>query len=293
MGRLAGRRLRAAPPAAATGLRKAPPSQPEADRKAKLEAGRVDAVFQVGDRVLLRTNELLDSADIGKLRPHFTVLARPSPSTCTLALPRHMRCSPTVDRLKPFSERVGARRRHRGPSPTRDRRASTRWSCCSAAAGCAESRATWCACGATSTDDEWLREEELLCCREKAAEFNAAAPRRRAGRRDAPPLPPAAAPPPHHREGGGRLLPPLRWWSISRRGGHGPRLTGGRTVLYYWVLYYWRLLVRGTVVLPRGPVRLSVDSLRLLDAASHEPAGRWVLLCPTCVALTNLTIIMV
>ena len=63
-------------------------------------------------------------------------------------------------------------------------------------------------------------------------------------------------------------------------------------MLYYWVLYYWRLLVRGTVVLPRGPVRLSVDSLRLLDAASHEPAGRWVLLCPTCVALTNLTIIM-
>ena len=36
--------------------------------KAKLDAGRVDTVFHVGDRVLLRTRELLDAADIGKLR---------------------------------------------------------------------------------------------------------------------------------------------------------------------------------------------------------------------------------
>ena len=41
----------------------------QADRKAKLDAGRVDTVFQVGDRVLLRTKELLDAADIGKLCP--------------------------------------------------------------------------------------------------------------------------------------------------------------------------------------------------------------------------------
>jgi hypothetical protein len=39
------------------------------ERKAKLDAGRVDTVFNVGDRVLLRTKELLDAADIGKLRP--------------------------------------------------------------------------------------------------------------------------------------------------------------------------------------------------------------------------------
>ena len=29
---------------------------------------RVDTVFQVGDEVMLRTAELLDAADIGKLR---------------------------------------------------------------------------------------------------------------------------------------------------------------------------------------------------------------------------------
>ena len=37
-------------------------------RKAMLDAGRVDTVFMVGDRVLLLTKELLDAADIGKLR---------------------------------------------------------------------------------------------------------------------------------------------------------------------------------------------------------------------------------
>ena len=39
------------------------------ERKAKLDAGRVDTVFKVGDQVLLRTKELLDAADIVKLRP--------------------------------------------------------------------------------------------------------------------------------------------------------------------------------------------------------------------------------
>jgi hypothetical protein len=86
----------------------------QAARKAKLDPGRVDTVFKVGDRVLLRTKELLDDADIGKLRPRwdgpFTVTACPSPNAYTLALPRKMRCSPTVnvDRLKPFFERAGA-----------------------------------------------------------------------------------------------------------------------------------------------------------------------------------------
>ncbi len=62
-----------------------------AERKAKLDAGRVDTVFQVGDRVLLRTKELLDAADTSP----FTVTACPSPNACTLALPRKMRCSRT------------------------------------------------------------------------------------------------------------------------------------------------------------------------------------------------------
>ena len=39
------------------------------ERKAKLDAGSVDTVFKVGERVLLRAKELLDAADIGKLRP--------------------------------------------------------------------------------------------------------------------------------------------------------------------------------------------------------------------------------
>ena len=82
----------------------------QAERQAKLDAGRVHTVFQVGDRVLLRTKELLDAADIGKLRPRwdgpFVVTACPSPNAYTLALPRKMRCSPTinVDRLKPFTD---------------------------------------------------------------------------------------------------------------------------------------------------------------------------------------------
>ena len=88
----------------------------QAERKAKLDAGRVDTVFKVGDWVLLprRTKELLDAADIGKLRPRwdgpFTVTACPSPNAYILALPRKIRCSPTVnvDRLKPFHERAGA-----------------------------------------------------------------------------------------------------------------------------------------------------------------------------------------
>ena len=78
--------------------------------KAKLDAGRVDTVFKVGDRMLLRTQELLDAANIGKLRPRwdnpFMVTACPSPGAYALALPHKMRCSPTVnvDRLKPFFE---------------------------------------------------------------------------------------------------------------------------------------------------------------------------------------------
>jgi hypothetical protein len=96
-----------------------------AERKAKRDPGRVDTVSRVGVRVLLRTKGLLDAADIGKLRPRwdgpFTVTARPSPKAYTLALPRRMRCSPTVnaDRLKPLfgggtGSRAGVRRRAGG-----------------------------------------------------------------------------------------------------------------------------------------------------------------------------------
>ncbi len=62
------------------------------ERKAKLDAGRVETLLKVGDQVLLRTKELLDAAEIGKLRPRwegpFAVKACFSPNACTLALRR-------------------------------------------------------------------------------------------------------------------------------------------------------------------------------------------------------------
>ena len=79
----------------------------QAERKAKLDAGRVE-------RVLLRAKELLEATDIGKPRPRwagpFTVLACPSPNSYALALLRRMCCSPTVhvDCLNPFFECAGA-----------------------------------------------------------------------------------------------------------------------------------------------------------------------------------------
>ncbi len=66
-------------------------------RKEALDRGRVDTVFQVGDQVLLRTRELLDAAEIGKLRPRwegpFRVNALAGPSTYTLALPGRFKCT--------------------------------------------------------------------------------------------------------------------------------------------------------------------------------------------------------
>ena len=41
----------------------------QTDWKAKLDADRVDTVFKVGDNMLLRTKKMLDSADMGRLRP--------------------------------------------------------------------------------------------------------------------------------------------------------------------------------------------------------------------------------
>ena len=60
----------------------------QAERKAKLDAGRVDTLVKVGNRVLLRTKELLDAANIGKLPPRwdgpFTVAACPSRNAYTM-----------------------------------------------------------------------------------------------------------------------------------------------------------------------------------------------------------------
>jgi hypothetical protein len=93
------------------------------ERKAKLDAGRVDTAFHVRDLVLLRTKELLDAADIGTLRPWwegpFIVAAVAGPNAYTLTLPRRFKCSPTVnvDRLKPYHPRAG---RQDPPGPVMD-----------------------------------------------------------------------------------------------------------------------------------------------------------------------------
>jgi hypothetical protein len=61
----------------------------QAERIAKLDMGRVDTVFKVGDRVLLRTKKLFYAADIIMPRPRwddpFTVTAGPSPNVYTFA----------------------------------------------------------------------------------------------------------------------------------------------------------------------------------------------------------------
>ncbi len=83
----------------------------------------LDTLFLVGDQVLLRTKELLDAAEIGKLRPRWEgpsrVTALAGPNTYTLSLPKRFKCSPTVnvERLKPYYARTG---RRSSPGPVAD-----------------------------------------------------------------------------------------------------------------------------------------------------------------------------
>jgi hypothetical protein len=265
----------------------------QAERKVRLDAGRVDTVFKVGDRVLLRTKELLDAADIGKLRPRwdgpFTVAACPSPNAYTLALPRKMHCSPTVnvDRLKPFHERVDE---PPAPGPVSDagqegehevelllNRKTQR--------GVTRYLVRW--RGHTSAADEWLRVEELAHCPEKVAEYDAG-PGARPGPGGAAVPPPDPAPAPV-------VLAPLLA-PAGFRLALAAEVRSGAPLVGTWVLYRWpvegwvlgrvrRVCRRGgfshvvgyTSSSPHGAA--VVDTL--LDVASHGPGGRWHLLVPT------------
>ncbi len=139
--------------------------------------------------------------------------------------------------------------------------------------------------GHTSADDEWLQAEELTQCQEKVAEYNATArrpagPIRRRSRlpRRRPPLAPALAP----------LVPPAGFRLAASTEGLAGTALVCQAVLYHWLVDGW---VCGTVAARSRAARFShvrygsasalgsaVVPSALLDAASHGPAGQWVLL---------------
>ena len=196
--------------------------------------------------MLPRTKEL-------KLRPQwdgpFTVFACPSPNAYT---PRcrvaHAAALPSTSTASNRSLSVSGPRRPRGPYLTRDRRASTRRSCCSTAARCAELHATWYSGGVTypPTTSGCARRSWLTAARRGWSMM---------------PPPPVVLrvanthrrcrPPPRRRRCGCRPTAGARSCRLpaaeSRRGGNGPRLTG--SVLYYRPCYG---SVRGTVVRRSG-----------------------------------------
>ena len=179
----------------------------QADRKEKLCL--VDTVFQVGDRVLLRTKELLDAADIGKLRLGGTVPSRCSPARAPTPAPSrcHVACAaarPSAPTASNPSLSVSGPRRPRGPSPTRDRRASTGGAAAQPPPGARSHALTGALAGsnihrrrvaARGGAGSLPRQGPASSCGSPVADYVPAAPRRRAGRWDTPPLLPAAEQP--------------------------------------------------------------------------------------------------
>ncbi len=176
-------------------------------------------------------------------------MACPSPNAYTLALPRQMLCSPTVnvDRLKPFHARVDAPPapgQVSDPDPGQEgehevelllNRKSKR--------GVTHYLVQW--RGHTSADDEWIRAEELLYCQEKVAEFEASPAARHAGA--AVPAPTAPVPAP------ALLQPPV-----------GFRLASATEFSH--AVGYAVSSVLGA---------LDVDTLLYAESHAGGPAGRW------------------
>ena len=86
----------------------------QTERKAKLDPGRLDVKFAPGDLVMVRSKELLDAAEIGKLRDRwegpFKVIKEATPNAYLLKVAKRFRFDPTVnvDRLRPYVVRAGA-----------------------------------------------------------------------------------------------------------------------------------------------------------------------------------------
>ena len=94
----------------------------QTERKAKLDPGRIDVKFTPGDLVLVWSKELLDAAEIGKLRDRwegpFKVTKEAAPNAYLLKVAKGFRLDPTVnvDRLRPYVARAGAQAQP-GPIP--------------------------------------------------------------------------------------------------------------------------------------------------------------------------------
>ena len=76
--------------------------------KAKLDPGRVDVKFAQGDLMMVCSKELLDTAEIGKLRDQwegpFKVIKEANPNAYLLKVVKRCQFNPTVnvDCLRPY-----------------------------------------------------------------------------------------------------------------------------------------------------------------------------------------------